>query len=122
MSGHDFELRTGDLVPASGIYLVNHAPHRLLQEIALFKSERFPRCSKCDSAVLFLLVHPVPALDYPWNSRSEEHTSELQSHSDLVCRLLLEKKKTPVIRVASVTAIVPLPWALMLARSSPDTP
>src|SRR5438132_8323445 len=26
--------------------------------------------------------------------RSEEHTSELQSHSDLVCRLLLEKQKT----------------------------
>src|SRR5438132_10763409 len=26
-------------------------------------------------------------------NRSEEHTSELQSHSDLVCRLLLEKKK-----------------------------
>src|SRR5260221_12909655 len=29
--------------------------------------------------------------------RSEEHTSELQSHSDLVCRLLLEKKKTHAI-------------------------
>src|SRR5215211_9017570 len=29
-----------------------------------------------------------------WERRSEEHTSELQSHSDLVCRLLLEKKKT----------------------------
>src|SRR5215204_2510535 len=28
--------------------------------------------------------------------RSEEHTSELQSHSDLVCRLLLEKKKKNV--------------------------
>src|SRR5438132_4597613 len=27
--------------------------------------------------------------------RSEEHTSELQSHSDLVCRLLLEKKNRP---------------------------
>src|SRR5438034_6032377 len=27
-------------------------------------------------------------------TRSEEHTSELQSHSDIVCRLLLEKKKT----------------------------
>src|SRR5438034_3948137 len=26
--------------------------------------------------------------------RSEEHTSELQSHSDIVCRLLLEKKKS----------------------------
>src|SRR5947207_3753246 len=30
----------------------------------------------------------------PAAERSEEHTSELQSHSDLVCRLLLEKKKT----------------------------
>src|SRR5260221_2202067 len=28
--------------------------------------------------------------------RSEEHTSELQSHSDLVCRLLLEKKKKKI--------------------------
>src|SRR5438034_8136560 len=28
-----------------------------------------------------------------FDRRSEEHTSELQSHSDLVCRLLLEKKK-----------------------------
>src|SRR5260221_9395991 len=32
-----------------------------------------------------------PITGYLW--RSEEHTSELQSHSDLVCRLLLEKKK-----------------------------
>src|SRR5260221_7589347 len=29
-------------------------------------------------------------------TRSEEHTSELQSHSDLVCRLLLEKKNNTV--------------------------
>src|SRR5260370_16264920 len=29
------------------------------------------------------------------NSRSEEHTSELQSHLNLVCRLLLEKKTHP---------------------------
>src|SRR5437588_4494013 len=34
----------------------------------------------------------VAALPY----RSEEHTSELQSHSDLVCRLLLEKKR-PIV-------------------------
>src|SRR2546428_7089860 len=32
--------------------------------------------------------------------RSEEHTSELQSRSDLVCRLLLEKKKNRPIQVA----------------------
>src|SRR2546430_12824200 len=31
----------------------------------------------------------------PVESRSEEHTSELQSQSNLVCRLLLEKKKKP---------------------------
>src|SRR5260221_10968204 len=45
---------------------------------------------------------PLPAAILsisPWfdmemkDVRSEEHTSELQSHSDLVCRLLLEKKK-----------------------------
>src|SRR5260370_36777356 len=30
------------------------------------------------------------------NLRSEEHTSELQSHLNLVCRLLLEKKKTTI--------------------------
>src|SRR5438132_13499235 len=41
---------------------------------------------------------PTPRADYAKArrripKRSEEHTSELQSHSDLVCRLLLEKKK-----------------------------
>src|SRR5260370_10060372 len=34
------------------------------------------------------------------NERSEEHTSELQSHLNLVCRLLLEKKKVQLYRVA----------------------
>src|SRR2546430_3342440 len=34
-----------------------------------------------------------PRLDMPLVLRSEEHTSELQSQSNLVCRLLLEKKK-----------------------------
>src|SRR5947207_3638813 len=40
-----------------------------------------------------LLLHdPLPGI-LMLGLRSEEHTSELQSHSDLVCRLLLEKKK-----------------------------
>src|SRR2546430_7843082 len=39
-----------------------------------------------------LTIHgPRPAKSFPL--RSEEHTSELQSQSNLVCRLLLEKKK-----------------------------
>src|SRR5690349_22556413 len=36
----------------------------------------------------------IPVMDpFPDEKRSEEHTSELQSRRDLVCRLLLEKKK-----------------------------
>src|SRR6516165_11203436 len=43
-------------------------------------------------------VYPFPyardsARSFPGRARSEEHTSELQSQSNLVCRLLLEKKK-----------------------------
>src|SRR5437588_12917385 len=38
-------------------------------------------------------VELVNARFHHLKPRSEEHTSELQSHSDLVCRLLLEKKK-----------------------------
>src|SRR5438132_7296231 len=37
--------------------------------------------------------------------RSEEHTSELQSHSDLVCRLLLEKKKKKTTTTSKVVSI-----------------
>src|SRR2546430_4938889 len=36
--------------------------------------------------------------------RSEEHTSELQSQSNLVCRLLLEKKKKKQLRLTMLTA------------------
>src|SRR5438132_5374246 len=39
------------------------------------------------------LFRALQRLDAHRPSRSEEHTSELQSHSDHVCRLLLEKKK-----------------------------
>ena len=50
----------------------------------------FPECA----AYLLLIDHnrTYPEEVQP-TIRSEEHTSELQSHSDLVCRLLLEKKK-----------------------------
>src|SRR5260221_10896859 len=51
-------------------------------------SVQAPSCSR----------HPCHRQFGTWTEptyRSEEHTSELQSHSDLVCRLLLEKKKHP---------------------------
>src|SRR5437588_2211107 len=41
-------------------------------------------------------AHPLGAVARRRAARSEEHTSELQSHSDLVCRLLLEKKNNAI--------------------------
>src|SRR5436190_17240832 len=65
---------------------------------------RPPRSTLFPYTTLFRSSTTLPASCEPkcwWRStsippafRSEEHTSELQSHSDLVCRLLLEKKKT----------------------------
>src|SRR3977135_3310745 len=43
---------------------------------------------------------------WPNDSRSEEHTSELQSRKDLVCRLLLEKKKTKKNKIVSTVQYV----------------
>src|SRR2546421_3281915 len=51
--------------------------------------------------------------------RSEEHTSELQSRSDLVCRLLLEKKKTSY-DVFGLTAECAADWATNRHLSASD--
>src|SRR3712207_8814117 len=48
------------------------------------------------------LVAPAP----PGAPRSEEHTSELQSRQYLVCRLLLEKKNTPLTLLLSSNYII----------------
>src|SRR5690242_21198189 len=55
---------------------------------------------------------PVPirscsrrGLSQSFGKRSEEHTSELQSHVNLVCRLLLEKKKVTTLSCSSTHAI-----------------
>src|SRR5436190_14952185 len=50
---------------------------------------------------------PRPSIPAPGCRRSEEHTSELQSHSDLVCRLLLEKKKKYDIRKSNNDQVIP---------------
>src|SRR5260370_31060403 len=51
----------------------------------LFRSAAGPAAHQCHAGIR---AQPYRAAD-----RSEEHTSELQSHLNLVCRLLLEKKK-----------------------------
>src|SRR5690242_21596183 len=54
-----------------------------------------PRASPCSTAraVWARPSSPSASRGPPPRTRSEEHTSELQSHVNLVCRLLLEKKK-----------------------------
>src|SRR5260221_3305647 len=52
--------------------------------------------------------------------RSEEHTSELQSHSDLVCRLLLEKKKDHGLRSRRCDELHALPHVPTGTRSLDD--
>src|SRR2546421_9581036 len=53
----------------------------------LFRSPRRTLSGVWEMKMWIISVEPMPSM------RSEEHTSELQSRSDLVCRLLLEKKK-----------------------------
>src|SRR5690349_23783731 len=60
----------------------------------LFRSRRRPVHVRLDRRAEGSAAHqPGPRLQGPVVARSEEHTSELQSRRDLVCRLLLEKKK-----------------------------
>src|SRR5260370_6481706 len=78
----------------------------------LFRSEQPPRESRQQSRTRVFTNYPDRGNRYPSYrpvaiiceytrstllSRSEEHTSELQSHLNLVCRLLLEKKKRNAI-------------------------
>src|SRR2546422_2849032 len=70
------------------------------------------RGSRFNSVVLPAPLGPMMAADVParslkltWRSRSEEHTSELQSRLHLVCRLLLEKKKKNIINPHRVTIV-----------------
>src|SRR6266536_5356120 len=73
---------------------------------------RPPRSTLFPYTTLFRSLHVLDPLDppdvageHPVVERSEEHTSELQSRVDLVCRLLLEKKKNKLICTSIVKTI-----------------
>src|SRR2546430_2803267 len=77
------------------------------------------------SIIVWLLRSPETAENI---ERSEEHTSELQSQSNLVCRLLLEKKKKKVVPTRSDSGniwhlvIVPHNFRIFKAPSQPCQP
>src|SRR5258706_14291121 len=84
-------------------FLMIRRPPRstLFPYTTLFRSDRehIIKCSTSGRTVRAVLVICNPSrLSEP---RSEEHTSELQSLTNLVCRLLLEKKKKNIISVVS---------------------
>src|SRR5206468_12124675 len=93
------------LLPISFFFLLLRRPPRstLFPYTTLFRSHshgletavaerRVVTAADVERFLRAQLVHQVAPTDAV-DVRSEEHTSELQSRSDLVCRLLLEKKK-----------------------------
>src|SRR5260370_12103109 len=70
---------------------------------SLFPSPQVRRLwSHPNAAVFILVVDLVGILAQVAVERSEEHTSELQSHLNIVCRLLLEKKKTSTLTLQTL--------------------
>src|SRR5260221_14124721 len=79
----------GSLAHSSKWRLERHAHKRGLTDRARLIAIILPRCGAHESD---RRRHAIALGAAVQRLRSEEHTSELQSHSDLVCRLLLEKK------------------------------
>src|SRR5690625_5933912 len=75
-------------------WICSHSTHRKRyrgQEMA--QSRRPVRIDRCHGVIAGCFCDQYCGLGRISGSRSEEHTSELQSRGHLVCRLLLEKKK-----------------------------
>src|SRR5438874_9723624 len=69
------------------------------------------------------VVHDLQTFDRARRRmRSEEHTSELQSRRDLVCRLLLEKKKSASILLPPPRPSASLHRCTCIARARPSRP
>src|SRR5688572_30965928 len=96
---------TSTLFPYTTLFRSNHQPLR-----AIRLSSSMPKHGKTtERSDSYATTHGRP--------RSEEHTSELQSQSNLVCRLLLEKKKQGVANIVS-PLFVGLPATGALARTA----
>src|SRR5690606_39307086 len=86
--------RSSDLradAPWSSVIIASPRPDRARDLDGVDAQERVARCH--EHRFRSPLARHGDALRYRGLGRSEEHTSELQSRENLVCRLLLEKKK-----------------------------
>src|SRR5699024_12034650 len=95
------EIGTAVLLPIATIAFTRQTQdyvHRIREEIIehYYASSEDEKTSKMQNQLTANLKLLTTNFATPWVSilsRSEEHTSELQSRFDIVCRLLLEKKK-----------------------------
>src|SRR5206468_1674269 len=71
------------------------------EAVLLAEKSGIPRETAVEALLKSVIASPMVKYRGPFVIRSEEHTSELQSRSDLVCRLLLEKKNTMCIAFVS---------------------
>src|SRR5688572_32009606 len=103
-----------DFVPAVGKKLFNRfffltriagVRHRVAK-IKLIRAPRLHQLPRHNFAFrnFFLKLFDCEAVEIRVRVRSEEHTSELQSQSNLVCRLLLEKKKNKTDRPTTTSS------------------
>src|SRR2546422_3499160 len=75
--------------PSGRVVITVHHPDELLRYRFGLETADFLVCTRCG-------IYVAAVMEEGSGSRSEEHTSELQSRLHLVCRLLLEKKKNKV--------------------------
>src|SRR5699024_7928651 len=74
-------------------YWYKTEPNRFYDNVGPDSTSDFYHLFKEDIQLMKEIGHNTFRLSISWSRRSEEHTSELQSRFDLVCRLLLEKNK-----------------------------
>jgi len=81
-------LSSGSKAPATGVYEVTHAPHRLVHQVTIAEGEIFPKCRKCGTAVTYELVEmardasswartPFTYPLIPFDSESDDDTASL---------------------------------------------
>src|SRR5438034_7777736 len=76
----------------SSLRIESRGQNRNVSSAVLEKPKSYARVKNCRAPSSSRAASSSSVRMTPSSVRSEEHTSELQSHSDLVCRLLLEKK------------------------------
>src|SRR5438034_4684681 len=87
-----FPTRCGNAITSSSLRIRSRTSPERTGRPGFLRHLPGPEQTEASAMPRYDRFRPVPGELVRYQGRSEEHTSELQSHSDLVCRLLLEKK------------------------------